>query len=320
VVLRLPIAAACALLASSAFAAPLPTSDQNPFLAGFSLPQPPPARLREQGSIDTSFAFNWSNTAAYQQTPTEELTVDLESRESLLTVAYALTDSVTARVHVPYREYSGGHLDSAVEAWHTAFGFPEGDRAGQPRNRFLIEYERSGTDLQMIEAGSGLGDIAIDLGLRVFAGESANTAVWWRLKLPTGDSYELLGSGSLGASVDFVHEHRLSSRWELYGGVGATYLSRGDLLPAHQQEWIWRGTLALTYRYSQGLSFTLQTDGRTSAFDDTTVAMLGNAWLIGLGAEYRWPSRWRVQLGLTEDAAVEASPDVTFVIGLGKEW
>jgi hypothetical protein len=39
-----------------------------------------------------------------------------------------------------------------------------------------------------------------------------------------------------------------------------------------------------------------------------------------IGGEYRWRSQWYLQLGVSEDIKVEASPDVNFVLSVGKGW
>jgi long-subunit fatty acid transport protein len=83
---------------------------------------------------------------------------------------------------------------------------------------------------------------------------------------------------------------------------------------------MWSGALTFDYRFSPALALTLQFDGHTAAFSDSHLPLLGSAWIMTLGGEYRWRSHWYLQLGVSEDIKVEASPDVNFVLGVGKGW
>ncbi|HKQ31266.1 MAG TPA: DUF3187 family protein, partial [Burkholderiales bacterium] len=62
-----------------------------------------------------------------------------------------------------------------------------------------------------------------------------------------------------------------------------------------------------------------QLDAHTSAYD-SNLDFLGDAVVLTVGGDYRFSSGWRLDLGVSEDIAVEHSPDVVFVIGVKQGW
>jgi len=315
------IVSAFTFVSAPACAAPFPTTDQNPLLNGVGIPQPEAARFAKSGTSDFSATINWSNTAVIQNSSNETLVVDAESREWRLSSAHAISDKVSLRVQLPYRTTHGGSLDGFIEHWHSLFGLPNGDRPALPRNDLRIDYQRSGASVFADRNGSsGIGDVSVGLGLQLQATKETATGLWWSIKLPTGDSAKLTGNGAAAASMTLAHERNLSSRWLAFSQVNATYLQTGDLIPDQQRHVIWSGLAGFDYRYSNALALKLQLDAHTAAFKNTGLDLLGNAWILTLGGEYRWLSHWRMQLGVSEDVKVAASPDVNFVLSVSKAW
>jgi hypothetical protein len=119
-------------------------------------------------------------------------------------------------------------------------------------------------------------------------------------------------------ALSLAHEQHLSHRWRAYAQLNVAYLGTGELLPQQQRNAITSGMLAFDYRSSSALTLTLQLDGHTAAYSESNLDLLGAAWILTLGGEYRWPSLWYIQMGVSEDVKIEASPDVNFVISIGK--
>jgi len=285
------------------------------------LPQPLPARLEARGATAANITLNWSSTAVIQDELGETLVMDIESREWLFSLSRAITDRITLRVNVPYRSYHAGVLDGVADAWHSLASLPTGDRDLLPRNELLLDYRRDGeAKLQLQQSVGGIGDATIDGGWQLHASHESASALWWTVKLPTGDSDKLTGSESIGSSLGVAHERRVSSRWWLHANTSATYLAPGNILPEQQLHWVWSGTLGFHYRYSSALTLSLQFDGHTEAFGDSKLRALSNPWIVVVGGEYRWPSNWLLQIGIGEDLTVQTSPDVDFIFSLRKAW
>jgi hypothetical protein len=322
--MRAPFIAAlilAAALVTPALSAPFPTVDQNPLLNGFAFAPSAQARLPASGSTLFSATLNWSNTAAVQEAYDEQLIVDAESREWRISLTHALSDRLALRIQLPYRTSNGGTLDGFVDNWHSLLGLPNGDRPLLPQNDFRIDYERAGETAASYGQGtSSIGDVSMGAGYQLSATPTRATSVWFNIKAPTGSSAELTGSGATDVALSLVHEHRISSRWHSYAQLNFAYLGTGELLPTQQSNSMWSGLLAFDYRYSKALTLTLQIDGHTAAFADSDLDMLGTAWILTVGGEYRWQSRWYLQVGVSEDVKVEASPDVNFVLSVGRGW
>jgi hypothetical protein len=200
-------------------------------------------------------------------------------------------------------------------------GLPSGDRPALPQNAFRIDYQRTGENLaHFSDGGAGIGDISIAGGYQLRATQSNAVSLWLNIKAPTGDSDKLTGSGATDAALNLAYEQKLSSRWTAFAQLNFAYLGNGDLLPEQQRSSMWSGTLTFDYHYSPALALTLQFDGHTAAYSDSNLPLLGSAWIMTLGGEYRWRSRWYLQVGVSEDIKVEASPDVNFVLSVGKGW
>jgi hypothetical protein len=319
--MRAWLALALVITSAPTFSAPFPTVDQNSLLNGFTFAPTITARLPVRGTSNLMGTLNWSNTAAIQTANGESLILDAESREWLTSFEYALADAWQVRIRVPYRTSNGGTLDSAIESWHSLFGMPNGDRPALPENAFRIDYQRNGQSAATyLDDVSGVGDISATVAYQLRATNHSATSLALTVKAPTGSSKALTGSGAADAVLTLAHEHSLSSRWLAYAQVNGAYLGVGELLPMQQRQSMWSGMLALDYLYSPALSLTLQLDGHTAAFDDSQLDLLGSAWILTFGGEYRWRSHWRAQVGVSEDVKVAASPDVNFVLSIGKEW
>jgi hypothetical protein len=319
VILRTACVAVACFAAFGAHAEPFATFDQNPLLAGSGLPTPFAARFDSLAANSIGATLNWSSTAASQDNAFEALTLDVESREWTLSFAQALNDKIAFRLNLPYRSYSGGTLDNIIDEWHE-LGFDDGDRAKQPQDRLLIDYRRnSQTALHIEQSSAALGDLSADVGWQLNSTVTSASALWGTVKFPTGNAKRLTGNDAFGGSLTFAHERRLSSRWNASAQAGVTYVSGGDILPAQQTHWLWRSLLAFDYRYSKAISLTVQFDGHASQYDGSELKMMGSAWLLTVGGQYRWEN-WTAQFAIGEDIKVRASPDVDFILTVRRRW
>ncbi|HEY6644194.1 DUF3187 family protein [Povalibacter sp.] len=310
---------AALFISSLAAASPFPTRDQNPLLAGYGLPMPMSSRLATVTEWQWSADLNWASTALVQNEGAESLLVDAESRELRLTFGRPLNDRWTVQLQLPYRHTGAGNLDNLIDSWHDFFDLPEGERPHLPRDQFRIAYERDGDLLiDRTASGQGLGDISADMGYQWIANDTTSVAAWASLELPTGDADELMGSGALDASLVMAAEHRFGDRWSAFGQLAVSFLGDGDLLPAQQRSIAWSGLAGVSVAAWRGLEFKLQFDGHSVVFDDTHLDYIGDAFILTVGGAWKFRNCWQVDFGISEDIVVEASPDIVFVIGIGR--
>jgi hypothetical protein len=295
-----------------AYAEPFATRDQNPLLAIFGLPSALPTNVAALPTWDAQ--FNWSNSAIEQEDGSEHLTVDAETKELRLILAHAWDTRWVIRVQLPYREISGGSLDSFIDDWHDWFELPKGIRPQQPHDRLLIDYSQNGLNhLRVHSRSRGIGDALFDVGYQLSASENTKMMLWTSIKLPTGDVDELSGSEAVDETVAVAAEHALGSRWTLSAQLAGTHLGDGDLLASQQKSFVTSGTLSLSFASSAATELTAQLDAHSAAFD-SELKFLGPAEILTLGGAHRFKSGWRLELGVSEDIAVDASPDVVFVV------
>ena len=294
--------------------APFVVRDQNPLLAGFGLPTAMPSDIPDD--LTGRFDLYWGSSALMQERGNEALLVDAETREARLTLQGSFMDGgIGWQLQLPYRYTGGGNLDSFIDSWHDTFGLPDGARSALPRDQIGIAYTRAGTrELNINSSATGAGDIQAAIGYQM-PNDLAVLAAWLTLKLPTGDADKLTGSGGTDVSLLLAAQRQLSARWSVFGQAAATYLGEGDLLPDRQRNVVWSGMTGVGFETWRGLSLKVQIDAHTAAYD-SDLDFFSDAVVLTVGGDYLFESGWRLDLGVSEDIAVEHSPDVVFLLAL----
>lgn len=306
------------LTLSTAVAAPLPTRDQNPLLAGFGLPRPLPTRIDQASQWRLGADFNWGSSATIQNGSRERLIVDAETRDLRVTLDGNLSDRLAMAISLPYRSTRAGSLDGFINGWHDFFGLPTGARDQLPQNGLRVFYEREGVTLfDRRESLSGVGDVTVAAGWQLLNVTQSATMAWLELKLPTGSSTDLTGSEAFDFSTIVTGEHRFAGRWSVFGQASVTRLGGAKLLPDLQRTWVGSAMAGVSRSVWRTLELTMQLDAHTAVFD-SQLDYLNEAVILNLGGTRQLDSGWRLSLGVSEDLLVEASPDVVFVFGVSR--
>lgn len=293
---------------------PFVVRDQNPLLAGFGLPSTLPSRISHgfSGGVD----LYWGSTALMQEQGDEALLVDAETVEARVTLQGTIKDVIGWQLQIPYRYTGSGSLDGFIDNWHDVFGLSDGARSALPSDQIGIAYTRAGTRLlDITSSASGLGDIHAAFGYAIHSSSPSALIAWLDIKLPTGDADNLNGSGATDVSLVLSGRHRLGDRWSIFGQAAGTWLGDGDLLPDQQRSAAWSGMAGVSVQTWRGLSLKAQVDAHTAAYD-SDLDFFSDAVVLTVGGDYRFASGWRLDLGVSEDIAVEHSPDVVFLLTL----
>jgi hypothetical protein len=323
---RLLVVAAGPLLATTAIGEsltdPFATRDQNPLVATFGLPMPLASHIDAAKPWTSRLDVNWGSTELLQASDDGEvLLVDAETFEARWTVQRALSDRLALRLEVPWRHLGAGRLDGFIDEWHDVFGLPEGARPDLPNDRMHIYYgSRSTPELDVDESDSGIGDITLGAGYELLESPVGAASLWLTVELPSGSTDDLTGNGAIDASLAITGDHRLSERWSSYGQLGITRLGDTDLLPALQKDWVWSALAGIGWRATPSLELKMQLDAHTAAYEAEGLDYFGDAVILTVGGTYRTTTGWQFDAGVSEDLAVEASPDVVFVLGLRRSW
>jgi len=316
------LAAIVGLFGVTAHGDPLLTRNQNPLLAPYGLPAPLPARLPVAGSGRVGATVNWANAAVVESSGPYAFTLDAEVQEVRIRLERAVGTQFAALVELPWRHLSGGSLDGFVDDWHEFFGLPRGgSRRKLPRDQLLIEYRQSDSVILHLDGNSsGFADVPVALGYQVMATDRRALAGWLTVKVPVGDADGLTGSGATDVALSWSAQTQLANHWQLFGQVDAVWLGQGDLLPPLQEDFAWSALAGLSWNAWRALDLRTQVNANSSVFDPAATDLAGDAVVLSFGGSYRTATGWRVDLGMSEDVEVKASPDATFSVAVRHDF
>ena len=302
-------------------AEPLFDPDSGPLTGLFGWPTSSEgSRLAQEGRNDWRLHASLASHSTSERANDESLVLDGETTQLWLDWRRGLSGRLEVGARIAWLRHAPGTLDSLIGDWHEFFGLPHGNRSAWPEDRLLFEYLQEASGITRLEHRSeGVGDLRIYAGWALRESPDRRLALRLSLKLPTGDSDELLGSGSTDLSIGLAGD--VSNLWtvEALSGfyrVSALYLGTPEILRAHAQHFAGQLAAGLEYRFAPGFAINAQTTVRSAPFD-SAIDPLGE-WAMSLtaGAAFRLPGNWRLQLGFNEDVTVESFPDITFLATL----
>jgi hypothetical protein len=303
---------------------PFYTQNQSPLVQIYGLPPLGDAFLLPACKADARLIVDLANNYISDSNPRESILLDGESTRVTLDFGYGIARGFELGVTIPYLVLSGGFLDGSIDWYHSTFGFPQGGRDQAPRNRLLYEYQRDGKSLLKIDSSSaGLGDISLTGGWQLYQGENKTqraVALRASLKLPTGDSDQLHGSGS----TDFSLWVTASDDWKwdighftLFGAAGMMAMTDGKVLQDQQRNFVGFGGLGAGWSPLAWIAFKIQTDAHTSFYRDSELRELNaNSALLTVGGTLAFSGRTTLDIAVSEDIIVNTAPDVTFHFAL----
>jgi hypothetical protein len=305
--------------------APFDSVNQSPLVSIFGLPGAGNFFLMEPGQTELGINSVLSSNYTKNDSAREAIIIDGETARFTLLVRHGLAPRFEVGFKIPYITQSGGFLDSPIDSYHSAFGFPQGGRDQAPRNRLLYNYRRDGVDRVRVDAsGSGVGDLALTGAWQLYqsgGNEKAGMTLNISLKLPTGDSDQLQGSGSTdialwltgGAEGKFEF-----GKWTTYGAAGMLYLTEGKVLPDQQTNWAGFGSLGLGWQTPLSwLALKVQADAHTPFYRDSELKEIeANSVQLTAGGTLYLSGKTSLDIGVGEDLAVGTAPDVSFYLTL----
>jgi len=316
-------------LAKISLLAPFATSNRYPIVQVYGLPYAGDGSVVAPWQVEGRATLEIANTFSEEDDDgefldSESVFLDGEMYRLALAARLGLPHGLEVGCEIPLVMNSGGFLDGFIEGFHETFGFPNGNRDKYPQDKFSYKYTRNEQDLlDITNDTAGLGDIRLTASWQFLRGTKQvpfRAALHASLKLPTGDSDDLLGSGStdmaLAASAgwDFpVGSHRLA--W--YAQGGAMYMTDSDVLRELQEHWVGFGSLGLGWQPLDWLALKVQWDAHTKFYSgsDFTEVSHASAQLM-LGGSLRLASNTALDIGVGEDLTINTAPDVIFHFSL----
>ncbi len=308
---------ACADTVAPIDVRPLYSSNQSPLIQIYGLPSLGRARVLSQGETNFALHLQIANNFAGDQNNAESVNLDGESHRLTLAWSQGLPGGMDWGFELPYLNHGGGFLDSFIESWHKAFNLPQGGRTDVSRNQIDYRYTRNGVDLiHLTHPVSGWGDVRVLGGKQVDMNKMfgiQSLALRASLKLPTGQSSELRGSGSTDLALWMsAVTMPAPDAWNPYGGGGILLMTKGKVLPQQQRRQVIFGTIGLSRKFGS-LALNAQLDGHSPFYNDSHLRPLGTYAVQGL-AGLTWeisPHRF-LEFSASEDLVANTSPDVVF--------
>jgi hypothetical protein len=293
---------------------PLYSYNQSPLVQIYGLPTLGPARVLDQDKVDMSVQLQIANNSTDALNNVEYLVLDGETHRLTLVFRQGLANGYEWGVELPYLSHSEGFMDNFIEDWHRTFGLRQGNRLSIPPNQINYRYIRNGTELVNVSRSTkGIGDIRLSSAMQLShsLGER-NVALRGSLKIPTGESTDLLGSGStdLALWLSVAPGTKTADSWRGYGGGGILLLTDGDVLPDQQRNYVAFGNIGLTYRIIASLTAYVQLDAHSAFYRNSDFRQLNATAFQGLlGVLWEFTPGKYAGFSISEDLTVDASPD-----------
>lgn len=297
--------------------------NQHPFLHIYGLPPLQQAILVERGKPDYAVALSIVNNSEIKDAETESILLDGETYFADFTYRRRVHERLEIGLDVPLVRHSQGVLDRMIYDWHDFWGMSNSKR-GKPYNQLDYSYETNGSVHKQVAASSfGIGDIQLSAAMPLVTGGGAGSrhvTVRFSVKLPTGDSADVHGSGAPDAALGIYAQDsgQLFGRELAYlGFAGLLGLGDGDVLADQQRTAVPYGGLAATWHATARFGVTAQLQAQGSYFDSDLDELGGSSIQLTVGGVYRWPeSGVAFRFALVEDVISDATPDFGLYFGV----
>lgn len=307
---------------------PFYTFNQSPLVQIYGLPATESAAVQPVGKALALLSLDVANSSYDWETAQEKLIFDGESERMTLALRYGVASGAELGVDVPVVAYSGGIFDGFIEEWHRFFGLPQGNRIDTKEDRLLFEYEKNGQErLRMDNSTVRLGDVRVSGGWQLYHDGGVNPnalALRASLKLPTGSSSRLTGSGSTDLALWLSGSSDYPLSWghaTVFGSLGGMAMTDGQVLKDQRENLVAFGSLGAGWSPMEKFAFKVQFSSHTPFYKESGMKPLTSTALVLLfGGTYAFSPVTALDIALAEDLNVDASPDVALHLGLSHRF
>lgn len=309
---------------------PFHSFNQSPLVQIYGLPAAESAIVQPQGRTWGLLALDLANNYVDHETAREKFLVDGEGERVTLALRYGAAKGVELGMDLPLVAYNGGVFDGFIEDWHEFFGLPRGSRPDGPKGRLLFEYGKDGQErLRMDDGTFRLGDVRLNGGWQLYHDGSVNPralALRASLKLPTGSSSRLTGSGSTDLALWLTgsNDYALGGEWghaTLFAALGGLVMSDGKVLKEQRENLVGFGSLGLGWSPADTFALKAQISSHSAFYSGSELSELtSTAVQLLFGGTYAFTAATTLDIALSEDLTVGASPDIALHLGLGHRF
>ncbi|WP_455199963.1 DUF3187 family protein [Kaarinaea lacus] len=307
---------------------PLSITNTSPVILVHGLPNSRNPAITAKDTVVFGLDYEITSHFTHEDSTNEQLLFDGETTRAMLSLKTGLSDGVEVELQIPHISHDGGFLDSFIIDWHNFFGLPQNGRDQVPNNQLEYYYAKNGVDkLGFQEPASGVGDSQIIFAFksdRKWLPHQKNLTFKTALKLPTGDSAKLTGSGAYAISAWLTGDMQtnwFSKKGLTYLNLGAMWLPEGEVLTDQQNFWVWFGGIGSGIKFGERIVLQLQLDTHSPFYHSSDFVELNSyALQLTIGGNLKFSKNWNLDIGVVEDLIVHASPDVIFHFRLNGRW
>lgn len=299
----------------------LDDQDHGPFSGFFGVPASrESALLMEDGSSAWSATLATSSHSISDARLGEEIILDGETTRFDVYWRRGVGERLELGLVLPYLWHESGGLDSIVQTWHDVFGFPGGFRGRRPSNLLEFRYlDSSGPGIDFVRNVNGIGDARVLAAWRLAASPTRTLALRASVKLPTGESGNLLGSGGTDIAVGLAADHE-----ELFGiaalngfyRLNAIALGEPDFLADRHRQLVGHAAFGFGFDVMDGIELRVQGTLRTAAYESGIEVLGDPSGTVTFGGNVRLGRQFLLGIAVSEDVKVRSAPDVTFRLSL----
>jgi len=279
-----------------------------------------PSTMSAEGENSISLNLTYSSTYIVRTSEQWSFGLDLEAAVADIEMKRLFwSDSVEISLDIPVIDFNKGFMDGFLNAYHSAFGFPDYGRSRRPLNDFLLEVTHEGRTVVAGESGRiALGDIKMGIKKALY-GRDPYISIYGFVEFPTGDPEAGYGNGAVDTSVALLVNKGIGEKVMTYINAGAVFTGGLRAEETVDLEDYPYGAVAVEWLYSRGLSLNAQFFIQGSPFKDTGIrAIDGVATILSFGGRYRIKPGRSLEFSFSEDTTTAGAPD--FMVGFGYRY
>ena len=303
------------------------TGSYNPFTAIFGRPDFFGGSTLQSGQWDARSVLTIASHSEPAGAGPDSLELDGETYRLALTVARGFGRRLEIGGTVPLLHASGGFLDGIVEDWHDVIGASNAQRNVRPRDQLNFRYSGGGDELFVLDGtNTGIGDLQLYGRYQLLEPEvgGRRLALHTGIKLPTGSSTHLRGSGAADYSVGLGYSDPVTlagADITLSAHAGVLFLGGGDVLEDLQEDSVLFGGVQAGIRLGARFDLLAQIQAAGSYYDSRLSTLGDNTVQLSIGANVRFPeSGWNLTVGIVEDAFSDMMPDFALYSALSRNF
>jgi len=277
---------------------PFPARNFQPFQLLFLGMFGDRAEVVVKGALDVRVELAETSTVFNEQSAGVNARVKVEQLRTGLYLRYGLLDRLEVGIEIPVLYRYRGFLEGAITATERATTGLTSARNALKGTGYAFNLSRDGqTVFGGGEGELGLGDITL-ISKYQFLSQSPRVpavAVRFAVKVPSGDSSKVFGSGHADVGLGLAVEKSLATQWIVYGNVNGIFPT-GTVNGLTVQPAV-RALAAAEYLWSPAVSFVGQFDYYSSPFHGTGTEILDDgvtAATVGFNYRLRKNLLWQV--------------------------